>query len=337
MMIGHGLLAFALVAGWATIRGWPDRRALALGAVAAGFGTLPDVDMLYAFWGLLAHDVPGVFAVNEVFWTASEATHRSATHSLVVGAPAALAFGLWARRRAGAGLRTAGTAVLGAIVVAGYLASGSLDAVMLAAFSLTGVGLALAARRWTDLSWRATTGAALVGLLTHPFGDLFTGGPPRLLYPLGPQVLDGRALLSADPTVHLLATFLLEVAAVWLAAAVYLRLSDRSLSGYVRPSAALGAGYGAIAVVLPPPTLAVPKPFVFSILAVGVGIALLVLVGSPRRAAGTAVADGGGFTPRRWSGIGLGNAADSLLAAALTGTAAVTVAWAAYLGVYLAG
>jgi hypothetical protein len=49
MFIGHGLLAFSIAAWTAHARGWEMRdRTLALGALAAAFGTVPDVDILHA-------------------------------------------------------------------------------------------------------------------------------------------------------------------------------------------------------------------------------------------------------------------------------------------------
>jgi membrane-bound metal-dependent hydrolase YbcI (DUF457 family) len=333
-MLGHGLLAFAAVAVVALARGWGDRRALGIAVVAGLFGALPDVDMLYAVWGVFGADLTNALAANEAFWDASDAAHRSATHSLVVAVPTAGAVALLVRRRSGALATVLAAGLLSAVVAAGYLASGPLDAAMLFAFGGGAVLLAFSVRRYTDLGWRPVAGAALIGLLAHPFGDLFTGGPPRLLYPLGAQVVETKVLVSADPTVHLLFTFALEVVAVWLAALVFLQLTDRPVRRYVDPLAGIGVAYGAFALFIPAPTLAVPSAFVFSILGVGVlfSASTLFVPGGSRQL----VADGGFGRPigRRLPKPSFPDA-EAVIEALLTGTAAVTVAWVAYLVSYL--
>ena len=95
-----------------------------------------------------------------------------------------------------------------------------------------------------------------------------------MLYPLGSGVPAEPVVLSADPTLHQLGTFGLELAILWLAAA-YCLLQERSLRSHVDPRAILGAGYVPAIAILPPPTLEVSYHFVFSVLAVG-AVALVV-------------------------------------------------------------
>ncbi|NHN48593.1 hydrolase [Halostella sp. JP-L12] len=271
MMVGHALLAFALVAGALSLAGYDRERALSVGLVAGGFAAAPDADMAYALVGFLGADYGSVFAVTESFWATSTVVHRSVTHSLVVAVPAALAFAGWTADVRE--FRAAGAALALALVVAAYWVTGPLAAVVMAAFVAAGLLVASVADAYGDLGPRAVLGAALVGLWSHPWGDLVTGEPPRVLYPLSDGVLVERVALSADPTLHLLGAFGLELAAIWLAAVVYCRLSERSLPGYVRRRAAVGAGYGVAVLLIDPPTLAVSYHFVFSILAVGVAVA----------------------------------------------------------------
>ncbi len=96
-----------------------------------------------------------------------------------------------------------------------------------------------------DVSPRTVTGLALLGLLTHPFGDLFTGGPPPFFYPFDVTLVAERVMLHPDPTTHLLAAFAIELATVWLAVWTYVHLRGYTLTGLVRPRAALGLGYAA--------------------------------------------------------------------------------------------
>jgi hypothetical protein len=336
MMIGHSLLAFALVAGAATLAGWSRERTLAVGAVAAAFGAVPDVDMVYALSGPIAADVNGVVDATDTFWSASTLVHRSATHSLIVAVPATLGFGLWSRRRSAVTTRAAASVLLTGLVAVTYLASGGLDAAVMAAFALAGSGIGAAAGRWTDLPWTVVAGAAAVGLVTHPFGDLFTGQPPHLLYPLSATLLSDRVALSVDPTVNLVVAFGLELAVAWLAVVVFLHVNGGSLRQYLHPVAGVGAAYGVLAPVIVPPTLDISYHFVFSVLAVGLGVALSVPAVDRTRAA---VMGDGGLTP---SGPGDGGMVrprlptpGTVLSALVTGTAAVSLAITSYVVVYL--
>ncbi|GAA0525221.1 LexA-binding, inner membrane-associated putative hydrolase [Halorubrum aquaticum] len=276
MFIGHALLAFALATLLADRLGWSADRALALGAVAGAFAALPDVDMAYA---AVAIDLGSLTAASltrpSTLWDATREVHRALTHSLVVSLLAGGAFGLWAvvwdRRPS---IRAVGSvlsiAALAALVGVGSAQNGTLGLVVLGAFAVGGLALATLGRLRTDLSGRAVAVAAVFGLLSHPWGDLVTGEPPKLFYPFGARLLDGRVLLHGDPTVHLLGAFALELAVIWLAAVAVATVTDRSWRDAIDPRAAAGLAYGVAAVLMAPPTLEVSYHFVFSILAVGV-------------------------------------------------------------------
>jgi membrane-bound metal-dependent hydrolase YbcI (DUF457 family) len=276
VFVGHALFAFALAALLADRLGWSAERALTLGAVAGAFAALPDVDMAYA---AVAIDFGRLTAESltrpSTLWDATREVHRALTHSLVVSVLAGGAFGLWAvawnRRptvRVGGSLLAVG--VLAALVGVGSARSGTLGLVVLGTFAVGGLAIATAARLRTDLSGRALVTAAVLGLCSHPWGDLVTGEPPKLFYPFDVRVLDGRVLLHGDPTVHLLGAFALELAVVWLAAVAVATVTGRSWREAIDPRAAAGLAYGVAAVLMVPPTLEVSYHFVFSILAVGV-------------------------------------------------------------------
>lgn len=320
MFVGHAMLGFALVAGGARLAGRSRERSLTLGVLAGAFATVPDVDMLYALSGL----VGGTGGV-EGFWSASTLVHRAATHSLLVGAASAAGFALYARGVSGGrGDRSgpwtpSGLAVPLALVGIAGITGGPLGLAVMTAFVLAGLAVTVAAVRIGDLGPEAVGSAALVGLLSHPFGDLLTGEPPLFLYPLDVQPVAERVLLSPDPTVHLLGAFGLELATIWLAAAVYCRLTDRSVLAHVHWRAALGTAYAGAVLALPAPTVDSAYRFVFSVLAVGVvGPAPLARrVYRPFRAA-----------DRGWPAFGTGWPArpEGMLTPLLTGLAAITLA-----------
>jgi len=111
---------------------------------------------------------------------------------------------------------------------------------------------------------------------------VFTGGPPRFFYPVDVVVLTERVTILADPTLNLLAIFAIELATLWLAGSVYLRVTDRVLLTHIDARAAVGVAYALAVVLMPAPTLQVSYHFVFSILALAiVGVAPHFLPGRP--------------------------------------------------------
>ncbi|UIO98530.1 metal-dependent hydrolase [Halobaculum sp. CBA1158] len=347
MFVGHALAAFALVA-LATRRfdGSPAR-ALTLGAVAGLFAAVPDVDIAYALVGVASGLVAdaGVLRLAESFWSTGNVVHRGVTHSLVVAPVVALAAAAWV---AGGRVERAGALALATGLVAVAVAvSGPLAGVVMAAFAAGSLAISTGVSRLDGVTPRATFALALVGLASHPFGDVFTGEPPAFAYPLVTEPIGARVALSADPTLHLLAAFGLELATVWAAVLVWSRLrAERAgripgsagigdagafggrfgiagrlgLTGRVDARAVAGAGYAASAFVIPAPTLELSYPFVFSVLAVGVI----------------------GFAPVRVRGRGRTAlvpefARPGIERAVFTGLSAVTLAATAYLVAYLVG
>jgi membrane-bound metal-dependent hydrolase YbcI (DUF457 family) len=314
MFVGHALIAFALV-GAVAARLTDRRRALLLATVAGAFAAVPDVDIIYALVGVagVVTETADPLRLARAFWRTGNVVHRAVTHSVVV-APfvAAAAAALVAARRRNR--RPVGAAVLATAVVAVVTAvSGLLGGVIAVAFLGLALGIAELVARRTDLSARVTMAVALVGLATHPFGDLLTGQPPALLYPIPATVFAERVTLSADPTLHLLAAFAVELAAVWAGVSVFLRLTGRR--GRVAPRAALGVGYAGSLLLIPAPTLDLSYPFVFSV----VGLGLAGLFPRLRR-----VRDAAAFElPDRESAL-------------MTGLATVTIAWLAYSAAYVA-
>ncbi|MFB6084271.1 MAG: metal-dependent hydrolase [Halorientalis sp.] len=284
MFLGHGLLAFALVALGGTAVGWSRERALWLGVLAGAFATVPDVDILYAPVGMLG-GVNGLLGAPEAFWSASSVVHRAVTHSLVVGTVAALAFGLVAVRyrstvpdRHRLSAVAVGGVLLGGTAVTTGVVSDALAAVVVGLFCLAGLAVTVVAAR-RGVAPRFVGATALVGLLSHPFGDLFTGDPPAMLYPLDATAVAARVTLHPDPTLHLLGAFAVELATIWLAAYAFFTLTDRRVRDHVSPRAAIGVGYAVAAFAIPSPTLSAAYSFVFSILP----LASVGVVGATRR------------------------------------------------------
>jgi hypothetical protein len=314
MFVGHAALAFALVGSVAVARGWARERALTVAAVAGAFAALPDVDMAYALVGVTGAVGSDALAIAGAFWSTGNVVHRAVTHSLVLAPAVAL---LAALRIDGHTHARALSAVVAALLVAFVAAAGgALAAFVTLLFVLGAVAIGAVVDRYATLTAIEVFGAALVGLATHPFGDLFTGEPPAMLYPVDTALVTERIVLAADPTLHLLAAFGVELATIWAAVAVACLATGLRPTTAVKRRATLGAGYAASVLLIPAPTLDLSYPFVFSVLGVGLlGILPRVrLVGRPR---------GPTVEPPDW------------LTAALTGLSAITVAWLAYTVAYV--
>lgn len=268
MFLGHGLLAFAVVALAADAAGWSRERALTVGALAGAFALAPDVDILYAPVGVLG--ATGPFDAATGFWAAGNTVHRGVTHSLVVGGLLSGAVYLWATPARGPRLLS-GLCLAGLVAVA-FVVSGPLGAVVTAAFCLAATLIAEAGVR-RGMSARVVGATALVGTVSHPFGDLLTGEPPAFLYPFDVTLVAGRPAVFADPTLNLLAPLFLELTTVWLALWAVARTSDRRIRDGIAGRAAAGAGFGAAVFLLPAPTLSVSYHFVFGLLGVGAVLA----------------------------------------------------------------
>jgi membrane-bound metal-dependent hydrolase YbcI (DUF457 family) len=318
MFVGHAALAFAVVAGLASRR-FERREALLVGAVAAAFAAIPDVDMLYAPVGLVGARLDAL-AMASAFWSASTVVHRGVTHSLVVaGLVACVALVWFVGTRAGSSHGPALSAAalgLGAALVVGVARdTGALGGAVTALFVASAVAVAWAAARRTDLAAGPFALAAAFGLLSHPFGDVFTGTPPAFLYPFEFVLVGERVTLAADPTLHLLAAGALELLTVWLAVATLVDGTDLRMRDLVAPRVAVAAGYAVSVFLIPPPTLDLSYPFVLSVVAVGVVGAIPRV--HLRRARHRRVSVPGRTT------------------ALVTALAAVTVAWVAYAVAYL--
>ncbi|WP_267639763.1 metal-dependent hydrolase [Haloarchaeobius amylolyticus] len=277
MYIGHGLLAFALGGALGRHLDLSRSRALALAFVAGAFGMVPDVDLAYTVYVVVKAGPQNVFPTTEYVWAeaGSWAVHRKLTHSLVVGALGVAVVGSLAaalRDDAHPALAFGGLGATLAALFAVVLSSHELIGLMtLSLYVLAAAGITVWAVR-RDLATRLVAAAAAVGLLSHPFGDVFMGTPPSFLYPLSAIGPAEKLAIAPDPTVNLVSLFALEVGLAWAAIWTAMGLTERRLLSYVTPRAVLGGGFAAAALVIPPPTLDLAYHFALGTIGVGVAV-----------------------------------------------------------------
>jgi hypothetical protein len=325
MFVGHEFLAFALAGSLTAAFGADSETAVAAGLVAGLAALLPDLDVVYGLVSYLAAVLGGAPLSWEGFWATANGLHRVVTHPLpVVACASVVVAGAAVLGRGRRGDLSAVPALLGgatgAVAAAGLVwvtgeAYGSIEAFValgyVAAAAAVGLGLGLGIGAASGVSLRVVAGSSAVGLVTHPFGDLFMAAPPPLLAPVGPAVVTERVVLAADPTLNLLAVLFVEVSVVWAGVVVFARLTDRRLRDALARRSALGLGYAAAVVTLPRPTMTAAHVLGFTV------VPLAVVVGI------TAVERSSRPSPT------------VVLRGSTTGLATLTVAATAYLAAYL--
>jgi hypothetical protein len=287
MYLGHSFFAFAVVAAGGYVLDLDRRRVLVLAGLAAGYGLLPDIDVWRTGYVFLREGSDGVFPTEQHVWKHSWVVHRALTHSVVTGAVAAAVSGLTVRAtgrdstgtRLGAALGVA-TASAGLLAVAAASA-GRPGVVTMGLFLGGAVGLAALGRR-QGATAEDVAAVAGVGLLTHPFGDLWMGRPPALLAPVVSEPPLGEVMLSPDPVLHFVFAVAVEVALLGACLHLVCALYDRRTLDYLSPLALAGLGYAAVLGRVPDPTFAEAYQFTTGLFVVAMAVALAVLRTDPR-------------------------------------------------------
>jgi hypothetical protein len=202
------------------------------------------------------------------------------------------------------------------LCVLAFWVSGPLGLAAIGLYAAIGLSFATAIARFGTLDARIVLAAISVGLISHPFGDVFTGTPPNFLYPFPVVVLGDVFHLHPDPTLHLLYTFGLELATIWVAFRVFVGTIDGFSVGTVGVGYAVtGLGFALLVPIVRAPTLEASYHFVIPVVGFGVLIGLVAYLVS--------------FIDGHLSGIDL---ALATAAVALRGT---LVAFGSYAIVYL--
>lgn len=231
MIIGHGPLAFALVAlALLVTTSFSKRKILYLAAIAGIASILPDIDVLFPLISLVTVDTLSITALTEQFWTVSGERHRLATHSLIVFGTATLI--AYAQMYLNPTHQKYSIAISLILI---FLAPLTLPVQLLFGTTLITVHT-LTKYKPTTTKIHETALAFAFGAFIHPFGDMFTGTPPTILYPFT-GVLELSRWTIADPTLHFALIFTLEIGSLIAALFLIAHLTEIDLLTYtdVRP------------------------------------------------------------------------------------------------------
>lgn len=155
---------------------------------------------------------------------------------------------------------------------AGYTLGNFFSSAVLTVFALAGLLVTTKAMEFPD--FRQFIAVAALGMLSHPFGDVFTGTPPKFFYPLDITLFPERVLIFQNPVFNLLSIFTLEFSLVIAGFVTYANLNQLEFYDKIHPFSFVGIFYAPAALLIPPPTLDVAYQFVFSILGFGLIVAL---------------------------------------------------------------
>lgn len=260
MIVGHFFLAFSLTALILYYWGYEGEIALKIAVIAGMFSILPDLDIFYAAKELTVLFSSGFYGFSEAFWETSSSIHRGLTHSLIFLGLSATCFGLYYEIRSD--LLASVVIITGTSV--SFLSAGAIPALVTAIFLTAGLTITAYSLEFTSLKEFLLTVSA--GLLLHPFGDVFTGTPPDLLYPFSLNLVEKKVILVADPGLNLFAVMGIELLLVWAGVYSYCLIKGRDIWNNLSHKILPGVLGFFLAIPIQNPSLSSPYRPVFSLL-----------------------------------------------------------------------
>ncbi|WEL19619.1 metal-dependent hydrolase [Candidatus Nanohalococcus occultus] len=264
MIVGHFFLAFTLAALVALKAGLDVGKALAIAFTAAAFSIVPDIDIVYALTAVSMF-MEGTSVFVETFWKSSSQIHRGITHSLITGIIGAATSTLcFKTKNLDLEIFTVFTSFAVGITLGGFVTGFVLVLYVFSALFLARFTSDRLTVKWFFI-------AAFIGLISHPFGDLFTGTPPRFFYPLSLNFLTERIVLIGQPVLNLLAVFFIELSTVIAAVFCFGYLKGFSFRDQLDGKILFSCFFGLTAFLIQAPTHESSYQFVYSL----VGFSLL--------------------------------------------------------------
>lgn len=291
MFLGHAFAAVALGVLFARLAGRDDATALSLGLVAGASAILPDLDLVVGAISYIPLSIGQMGASWEGLWGTSNAIHRGLSHTLLGGAGIAAVVTGVATSRANRRTEFTATSIAGlAVVGVAAVGLGAVAWITGGIRELLGIGVVLAGAMALGAIVAARTSirgsflfsGATIGLLSHPFSDVFMATPPQIFYPLEVPFLAKSVRLATDSTLNLLAVSFVELGAVWVGVIAFASANRTPIRRLVSPWAALGVLYPLVMAFLPRPTMADAHWLGFTLVPFGL-VGVLGVLGQHRR------------------------------------------------------
>lgn len=235
------------------------------------YGLVADLDIVFAFVETILVIVnTGNISIDK-FWDISRNFHRQSTHSLFVGTLSIIGIVIQStyiddstNPYDNIGFDFIISIAVGSLIgfLTGTLARGILVSGL---FVFCVLSITRAILFQISFNKHIVFVSAVIGILSHPFGDIFTGAPPEFFYPLYEINLE-RIVLFTNETLNLSVLFLFESLLVVLLILVYANGKNITLNMIrITPLAAVISGL-IISYVIPSPSINNPYQFVSSIL-----------------------------------------------------------------------
>lgn len=219
VIIGHLAVAFILVSiSYLFASKKSNEAILVIASIAAVFSLVPDIDILLPL-AISSNSITSPEAVVSNFWAASTQYHRGVTHSLLTTLSGSI-FAVGSFYRDSVSKLFFSFSIVISLIGAVF----SAQLFVLGIFWLSVVTISIFIRRNTSLSLRDIAVSSSIGLLSHPFGDIFTGEPPAFLYPFNLSFIETRVTFASEPTTHFFILFFIELALSLAAIAIFYKL-----------------------------------------------------------------------------------------------------------------
>jgi len=272
MFIGHFALSFLLIYFLLDVcTNVETKQVIRLSLISGIYGLVADLDIIFAFVETLLFVSETGNITIEAFWNISRKFHRKSTHSLVVGLLSIIGIVIQfiyiddvAKPYENITIDYGISILFGGLIgmLTGNFARGVLVSGLFV-FCILSVTRVILYK--TLFNKNIVLVSAFVGILSHPFGDVFTGTPPNFFYPLY-DIHFERIVLFTNETLNISALFLIENLLFVLFMLIYADSKDIKINiTYITFSAAIASG-GVLSYFITSPSIDEPYKFVSGIL-----------------------------------------------------------------------
>ena len=272
MFVGHFAMPFLLLYFLLNTYTELDQSRIIIFCIVSGiYGLVADLDILFAFVEAILFIVnTGNISIDK-FWDISRTFHRQSTHSLFVGFLSIIGIVIQSTyisdiTKPYENILFDYIISIGCGLMMGFMINDFARGILVSGlFVFCVLSITRLIRFQISFNKRVVFMSAVIGILSHPFGDIFTGTPPEFFYPIY-QISLERIVLFANETLNLSVLFLFENFLVVVLILLYANAKNIKIN-MIRSTllAAVISGI-IISYVIPSPSINDPYQFVSGIL-----------------------------------------------------------------------